>query len=90
MQSTTTQPGSPAVPARLQRYENLAYGLFLHWGLYSVQADGEWYRFHHKIPQEVYGQLMQRFTAEAFDADALVRFAKKSRLSLHLSYDASP
>lgn len=77
MTPNTTSSTPSEIPARIQRYESFAYGLFLHWGLYSVQADGEWYRWHHKIPQEVYGKLMERFTAEAFDADALVRFAKR-------------
>lgn len=65
----------PEVPERVQRYETMAYGLFLHWGIYSVQSDGEWYRHHHKIPQETYGKLMDRFTADAFDAVALADFA---------------
>jgi len=60
---------------RIRSFENRAYGLFLHWGLYSLIGKGEWARFHHKMDPGHYTSLMEKFTAEAFDADALVRFA---------------
>jgi alpha-L-fucosidase len=66
----------PAIPARLQRFESLAYGLFLHWGLYSVHAVGEWRWQHRKIPRESYLDAFGRFDARDFDARALVRQAK--------------
>jgi len=60
---------------RIRTFEQRAYGLFLHWGLYSLHGKGEWVRFHHKVDPREYTALMERFSAEAFDADALVRFA---------------
>lgn len=71
----TSDSSDSSIPARVRRYETMAYGLFLHWGLYSVQAEGEWYRHHHEIPQDEYSKLMERFTAEGFDAVALADFA---------------
>ncbi|MCC5839859.1 MAG: alpha-L-fucosidase [Opitutales bacterium] len=70
--TTTATP----LPARIQQFEDRAYGLFLHWGLYSLVGQGEWYRHHHRIPLDTYGALFQKFTAEGFDADALAKFAR--------------
>jgi alpha-L-fucosidase len=66
----------PVREARLSRFESMAYGLFLHWGLYSLVGKGEWARFHHKMNPDSYTALMKDFSAEAFDAPELVRFAK--------------
>jgi len=63
-------------PPHLSAYEDLAYGLFLHWGLYSQIESGEWVRKYREIPQEKYAELATTFTAERFDARAIVRWAK--------------
>ena len=51
------------------------YGLFLHYGLYSLLARHEWVQFADKIPVREYARLADQFTAEHFDADHIVRFA---------------
>ena len=61
---------------RLARFESMAYGLFLHWGLYSLVGRGEWARFHHKMEPAAYTKLMDEFHAGKFDAPELVRQAK--------------
>ncbi|MGC9451188.1 MAG: alpha-L-fucosidase [Oceanipulchritudo sp.] len=73
---TSTNPDDPAREARLAVFESRAYGLFLHWGLYSLLERGEWVRFHHQLDPEEYDSLARRFTAENFDAPALVNWAK--------------
>lgn len=77
MNQPNDSPSDPAREQRLSRFESMAYGLFLHWGLYSLVAKGEWARFHHKMDPEAYTALMKDFTAEDFNAPELVRFAKK-------------
>lgn len=62
--------------ARLGNFESMAYGLFLHWGLYSLVGRGEWARFHHKMDPGAYTRLMGDFRCEKFDAEELVRMAK--------------
>jgi alpha-L-fucosidase len=60
------------------------FGLFLHWGLYSILAGewkgktnyAEWIRNNAHIPLDVYGQLVQRFNPVKFDPDAWVGMAK--------------
>lgn len=67
---------STHIPARLQRFESLAYGLFVHFGLYSLEQRGEWFWHHHKPERADYLKLFDRFNPHAFDALALVRRAK--------------
>ncbi len=67
-----------APPPRIERYESLAYGLFLHWGLYSLLARGEWVWNHHKLPRDEYERMAERFTAEKFDAREIVAFAQRA------------
>ncbi|MBC8041265.1 MAG: alpha-L-fucosidase, partial [Opitutaceae bacterium] len=76
--SSSAASASPslAIPSRLQRFETLGYGLFLHWGLYSTAGRGEWHHRHHAVPREDYAQLVSRFDARDFDARAIVRQAK--------------
>jgi len=51
------------------------YGLFVHYGLYSLMGRGEWVWNREEIPGEEYRALAGRFTAENFDADRLCRMA---------------
>lgn len=64
------------IPAYISRYEQLGFGLFLHWGLYSQVGQGEWYWNYHKPDPAEYVKMMDSFTAEDFDADQLVIWAK--------------
>ncbi len=53
------------------------YGLFIHYGLYSLLGKGEWAWNREGIPFEEYKGLAQQFRAEEFDAKALCLFAKE-------------
>jgi len=52
------------------------YGLFVHWGLYSLLGRGEWVRNREALPRAAYAALAQRFRGERFDADALCALAR--------------
>ena len=56
-------------------FTNARYGLFIHYGLYSLLERGEWVWNREEIPLEEYNQLAARFTAKDFDADKLCRMA---------------
>lgn len=66
------------------REENLAdfvkarYGLFIHYGLYSLLGRGEWSLNRELIDMEEYKKLANDFTAENFDADKICALAKAS------------
>ena len=78
-QTILTADTSIPIPfPRIARFEHLAYGLFLHWGLYSQLGRGEWVQHLEKIPQDEYARLQDTFTAEGWDAPAVARLAKQS------------
>lgn len=66
---------SVTIPPYIARFENLAYGLFMHYGLYSLLGRGEWVMSQESIPAEEYAKLAERFTADQFDGRALAKFA---------------
>ena len=43
-------PGSNLPPKKMQWWEDQKFGMFIHWGLYSIPATGEWAMFNQKIP----------------------------------------
>jgi alpha-L-fucosidase len=54
------------------------YGLFIHYGLYSLPGRGEWVWNREEIPSAAYAALADRFTAEKFDAGALCDLAVRA------------
>ena len=73
---------------RQQWFEDAKYGLFIHWGLYSILAGeykgrktdriAEWIENDFDIPVEEYEKLAAQFNPTQFDADAFVKRAKGS------------
>lgn len=63
-------------------FENLGFGMFIHWGLYSQLGRGEWVFNHEKnesgLEMKEYKKLKDTFTAEGFDAEKIVLTAKKA------------
>lgn len=57
-------------------FENMGLGMFVHFGVYSTLAQGEWVMHQHKIPKEEYKKLAPAFCPEPDWADKLVRTAK--------------
>ena len=79
MRYAPPDPGPVPVPsARVARFERLGFGMFVHWGLYSQLARGEWAWWHGGIPRADYVRLFDRFTAAEFDADALAAQAVRA------------
>ena len=62
--------------AAVEWFEDATYGLFLHYGLYSLLADHEWVQYYEEIPPDEYALLREYFTAEQFDAKDVVAFAR--------------
>jgi len=63
---------------RLKWFHEARFGMFIHWGLYSIPARGEWVMYQERIPKEEYALLAQQFNPAKFDADAWVGLAKEA------------
>jgi alpha-L-fucosidase len=61
--------------AGLEFFRNAKYGLFLHYGLYSLLGRHEWVMYREKIHVKDYEKLKDRFTAARFDADYIADLA---------------
>ncbi len=69
---------NPQPAPRVARFERLAYGLFVHWGLFSLVGRCVWGAHPKRYPQEEYRTLPARFDAREFDARALAALARRS------------
>lgn len=56
-------------------FREARYGLFMHYGLYSLLGRHEWVQFREQIPVAEYARLADDFTAAAFDAEAICSLA---------------
>ncbi len=61
-------------------FRDARFGLFIHYGLYSLLGRGEWVLFHERIPLEEYEQLQDQFTAERWDADFITDLALEAEM----------
>lgn len=62
----------------VRNFEERAFGLFVHFGLYSVIGKGEWVKDVHRIPDEKYEPLVSKFKVKKNWAKDLVKIAKKA------------
>ena len=67
---------TPSLEERLRWFMQAKFGMFIHWGVYAVQRNGEWSMNCDEISNADYRLLAEEFTAEHFDADAWVQSAK--------------
>jgi alpha-L-fucosidase len=72
---TNYQPTSDNLKAR-QEFQDAKFGMFIHWGVYSVLGDGEWVFHNRKLPLQAYERLPKFFDPEKFDAKTWVALAK--------------
>lgn len=56
-------------------FKDARYGMFIHYGIYSLMEAGEWVRYSKKVPLKEYDKLVDRFTAEKFDPDMITDLA---------------
>lgn len=61
--------------AALEWFKRARFGLFMHYGLYSIPARGEWVMFHEAIPLAEYEKLKEQFRPDKFDADFITDLA---------------
>ncbi|MEO9512820.1 MAG: alpha-L-fucosidase [Flavobacteriaceae bacterium] len=59
-------------------FQDMRFGMFVHWGVYSVLGDGEWVMFQQKIKYPTYKKLTDFFNPQEFNADEWVKAAKSA------------
>ena len=77
------EPLTPFADDRMAWWRDARFGMFVHWGLYSILAGewggrtdyAEWIRNNAKIPVGEYEKLLPRFNPTRFDADRLASLA---------------
>lgn len=57
-------------------FEGAQFGMFIHWGVYSILGDGEWVMNNQNIAIESYEKLPSFFNPTEFDAQKWVKLAK--------------
>jgi alpha-L-fucosidase len=71
------QPSPENLQAR-REFQDMKFGMFIHWGVYSVLGDGEWVFHNRKLKVDEYNRLPLFFDPEKFDAHAWVSLAKSA------------
>src|SRR5215218_5383669 len=67
---------APANLAARRWFRDAKFGLFIHWGVYSVLGEGEWVMNNKRMTVAGYEPLAPRFDPTKFDAAAWVALAK--------------
>jgi len=62
----------------MQWWKNAKFGMFIHFGLYSVLGQGEWAMFNDRIDTSEYGKLRDSFTLSKFSGKDWVDAAKQA------------
>lgn len=70
-------PSAANLSAR-ERFAHHRLGIFLHWGIYSLYGQGEWYLNSGKLLETEYAKAAVAFYPSRFDAEAWVQAIKAS------------
>src|SRR5438552_14539153 len=78
---SATAPANPTAAespaernARMAWWRKARFGMFIHWGIYAVPAQGEWY-MNSGVPRDRYAEYARQFNPVKFDADRWARIA---------------
>jgi alpha-L-fucosidase len=69
---------TPANVAARKEFQDMKFGMFIHWGVFSILGDGEWVMTNKNIKVEDYKRLQDFFYPTAFDAKKWVTTAKNA------------
>ena len=66
--------------ANREWFRDAKFGLFIHWGIYSMLGDGEWVLTNKGLNEREYQELAAGFYPSRFDAREWARLAKEAGL----------
>jgi alpha-L-fucosidase len=59
-----------------EMFKDMKFGMFIHWGIYSILGNGEWVMHDRGIPYKNYSRLASFFNPQQFNAKDIVDLAK--------------
>ena len=62
-------------PEGLEHFQDIRFGMFIHWGLYALIGRGEWVMHNEHIPVADYEKLVAQFNPVRFNAEEWVSIA---------------
>lgn len=76
--SADTYVPSPEIVQAQKEFSDARFGVFLHWGIYSMFAQGEWYLHNANIDHNEYAKAAKGFYPADFNAAEWVAAIKRS------------
>lgn len=67
-----------AIRERVKWWQHDRFGMFIHWGLYSIPACGEWVMSFKELSKEEYRKYFEAFDPVDYDPKKWVKLAKKA------------
>ena len=64
--------------AKAKWFTEARFGMFIHFGLFSIPGRGEWVMNREDIPVNEYAKLAKKFNPDKFDADSICALAVKT------------
>lgn len=61
-----------------KEFQNRKFGIFLHWGIYSMMASGEWVQHSRRIDRNEYAQMANGFYPALFNAREWAQIFKEA------------
>jgi alpha-L-fucosidase len=65
-----------AYKKRMEWFQHDRFGMFIHWGLYSIPARGEWVRSVEKMPKEDYQKYFDAFDPTGYNPKEWAKLAR--------------
>lgn len=72
------------IPDHMKWFVHDRFGMFIHWGIYSVAARHEWVQSRERRTTEEYGKYQQFFDADLYDPEAWALDAKNTGMKYAL------
>ena len=63
---------------RMAWWHDAKFGMFIHWGLYSIHGKGEWAMWNEQIPVEEYAKQANEFNPDKYDPEQWAALAKEA------------
>ena len=63
---------------KVRWFEEARFGMFVHWGVYSLIGRGEWVRSNEQLSNEDYQPYVEQFDPQSFDAEQIASLAAEA------------